>query len=210
MRPKKKTNNTTLFIFLFVIIAVAACNELVGIEPGKLALCVEGSGNDVAHCEEANPDGAGGSAGGENGAMSSSGGAGMWCATPWQRGDPVTGRCYLQEAMPRGWALAEQRCVELGGHLVAINSAQELGYLAEWINADVWIGGTDATNEGEFVWTNEQPWSFASWKDGLPSDPHGNRDCVALTTPSGSLPVFNCRPCLEKRAYICESPPNNP
>jgi hypothetical protein len=116
----------------------------------------------------------------------------------------------VQEYVPRDWASAEQRCVDLGGHLIAIDSARELGQLADWVSAEVWIGATDAKNEGVFVWTNGQAWTFASWKEGLPIDQGGNRDCVMLATMSGSLPAFDCRLCSEKHAYICERAPSNP
>jgi hypothetical protein len=207
LKPQKKPNRANAFLLLIIVFAVLACNTIAGIEPGRLGLCADGSQSDTTNCDDA---GAGGFGSAENSASSSGSGTNMPCDTPWQRTDPMTGQCYLRELFPRGWALAEQRCVELGGHLVAINSAYELGHLADWIALDTWIGGTDATTEGEFVWTNGQPWSFASWKDGLPLDGNGNRDCVMLATPNGSLPVFTCRPCTEKHAYICESPPNNP
>ncbi len=206
MRLQRKPSRTKSFLFSYIVFAVAACNTLAGIESGKRGLCADGSYIDETNCEDAGSPGTGGSGGGE----SSGSGTNVACDAPWQRGDPVTGRCYFQEYSPREWAPAEQRCVEFGGHLVAIDSAKELGHLAEWIGSDVWIGGTDATNEGTFAWTNEQPWSFATWKDGAPIDANGNRDCVMLATPTGSLPSFTCRPCTEKRAYICESPPNNP
>ncbi len=210
MKPQRKPNHAKSLFLSFIVFAVVACNAIAGIEAGKLGSCSDGTRNDSANCEHIGSIGAGGAAGGENGAMSSGSGANTWCAVPWQRSDPVTGRCYLQESLPREWALAEQRCVELGGHLVALDSANELGFLAEWIGSDVWTGGTDAATEAEFVWTNGQPWSFASWKDGLPVDANGNRDCVMLATPSGSLPAYTCRPCTEKHAYVCESLPNNP
>lgn len=193
------------FFLAFATFAVAACNTLAGIEPGKLGLCADGSYIDETNCDGAGPPGTG-----ENGGASSGGETHVSCDAPWKRGDPVTGRCYLQEYIPREWAQAEERCEELGGHLVAIDSAKELEHLADWIISDVWIGGTDAKHEGKFYWTNGQPWSFASWKDGAPSDPNGNRDCVMLATPNGSFPVYTCRSCTDEHPYICESSPNNP
>jgi hypothetical protein len=185
-----------------------ACNTLAGIESGKLALCPDGSPMDETNCEDAGQGGSGGS--GSSSSSSSGGGASTVCEAPWQRGDSISGRCYLQEFGTREWAAAEQRCVDLGGHLLAIDSANELAQIADWMGTEVWIGGTDANNEGAFAWTNGQAWSFATWKDGAPMDPSGNRDCVLLAKPIGSLPAFDCRQCTEKRAYICESEPINP
>lgn len=185
-----------------------ACNVLAGIESARLGLCPDGSRLDGTNCDDAGAPGAGGASSSESSA--SSGGSMNTCDLPWQKQDPVSGRCYLQEYGPRDWPSAEQRCVDLGGHLIAIDSANELGLLAEWLGPEVWIGGTDAISEGKFVWTNGQAWTFSSWKDGTPLDPGGNRDCVMLSTTNGSLPVFECRFCTEKRGYVCEGQPGNP
>ncbi len=171
---------------------MVACNALVGIEPGVLGLCADGTRVEDTGCE---------SDGGSNGVAA--------CTAPWQRRDPVGGRCYLQEYVKREWASAEQRCVDLGGHLVAIDSANELALLADWIASEVWIGGSDAKIEGTFAWTNGQAWTFTSWKEGLPVDPGGTRDCVVLTTSPGSLPVSECRLCSEKLGYVCENAPDD-
>ncbi len=212
MRLRKKTRLSWTLILAFFVVGAGACNSVAGIEAGKLALCPDGSRQEGANCEDSSSSGGGGVT--NNGSSAASGGSssgmGASCETPWQRRDAIDGRCYLQEFVPRDWAAAEQRCIDLGGHLIAIDSANELGLVGMWMGAEVWIGGTDATNEGSFVWTNGQPWSFASWKDGVPVDPGGNRDCVLLAGASGSLPVFECRLCTEKRAYICESAPKNP
>lgn len=202
MRLGKKPNTTRTLILGFLILAPWACNSVAGIESGRLGLCADGSRMDKTNCEDAGAGG-GGSSNGDNGEFPP-------CAAPWQRQDPATGRCYLQEYTPREWASAEQRCLELGGHLVAIDSAAELAQLGDWVPFEVWIGGTDAATEGVFVWTNGQPWSFAAWKDGFPVDLSGARDCVLLAKRNDNWPVFDCLRCTEKRGYICESPPNNP
>lgn len=207
MRFKNNRNDRRTSICAFLIITPLACNSVAGIEAGRLGLCADGTRMVSTNCEDSGDAGGGGASNSAAGA-SSSGGAGATCAPPWQH--PIGGRCYLQEYTLRDWASAEQRCVDLGGHLVAMDSAAELGELAEWIAAEVWIGATDVAHEGTFVWTNGQPWSFDTWKDGLPLDPSGNRDCVALTTSFGNQPVFECRMCSEKRPYVCETAPANP
>lgn len=215
MRLRKKTRLSWTLILAFFFVDAGACNSVAGIETGKLGSCPDGSRLDGTNCEDSGSSGAGGVTNNENNGSSSassgsSGGMGASCETPWQRREAIDGRCYLQEFVPRVWAAAEQRCIDLGGHLIAIDSASELGLVGMWMGAEVWIGGTDAGNEGAFVWTNGQPWSFASWKDGVPVDPGGNRDCVTLVGAAGSLPVFDCRSCTDKRPYICESAPMNP
>jgi Lectin C-type domain len=207
LRLRKTRFPLSVFFLPFLTLAPTGCNTLAGIEPGRLGLCSDGSRIDETNCTDGGTQGAGGSSSSES---SSGNGSIGTCDPPWQRRDPFSSRCYLQEYAPREWAIAELRCVDLGGHLVAIDSASELGSLTDWVGAEVWIGATDVFKEGVFVWTNGQPWTFSSWKDGSQVDPEGKRDCVMLTTKAGSLPVFESRLCSEKRAYVCESPPNNP
>ncbi len=208
MRFKQIRNDRRTLICAFLVVIAAACNSVAGIESGRLGLCPDGSRTDTTNCDDAGAVGGGGSWG--HSSSTSTGGASATCAPPWQRRNSAGRQCYVQEYTFRDWASAEQRCVDLGGHLAALDSAAELAELGEWIVAEVWIGGTDQGHEGSFVWTNGQLWSFASWKDGGPMDPSGNRDCVALTTTIGSLPVFEARMCSEKRPYVCESSAANP
>ncbi len=180
-------------------LSILGCNTFAGIEEGILALCADGTRIDETGCK-ASPDGGGGGDGGSGDCRSCP----TKCTAPWQYEYAATGSCYLQDGTDRDWKTARQRCVDLGGDLAAIGSAEELSYLGTVVPVDLWIGGTDADVEGTFQWSNGEAWEFARWKEGSPDDQGGKRDCVMLSVTLGSLPSFDDRQCGEKRGFLCE------
>jgi len=196
--------------FVIVALELLGCTAIVGIEDGVLALCDDGTRMTETGCNGGSGGGSGAGGGGPGGGggdacPSCPGG----CEAPWQYEDPKTGACYLQESTSRDWSSARKRCLDLGGDLAAIGSAEELAFVAPFTTDDTWIGGTDAANEGFFEWSNGEPWTYAAWKDGAPpDDPSEKQDCVLLTIlPGATLPVFTARLCSDKRGYLCESTP---
>ncbi|WP_171597133.1 PA14 domain-containing protein [Marinifilum caeruleilacunae] len=64
---------------------------------------------------------------------------------------------------------AIQNALDLGGHLVTINSQAE----NDWLDAQlggIWIGLTDASSEGNFEWVTGEPVDFDNWNGGEPND----------------------------------------
>ena len=79
--------------------------------------------------------------------------------------------------------------VGLGGHLVAINDAEENSWIrcnvatADGINGeDAWIGLNDAASEGTFVWSNGDKATYTNWGGGEPNDAGGVEDVAQLRT----------------------------
>lgn len=75
------------------------------------------------------------------------------------------------------WSRAEEQAVQLGGHLVTINDADE----QEWVFATfsphgaykIWIGLTDRITEGSFQWVSGEPFTYENWNDGEPNNSNG-------------------------------------
>ena len=69
------------------------------------------------------------------------------------------GHTYMLTAAAESWTQAEAEAVSKGGHLVAINSADEQSFLIDhfltgrFLLQPLWIGLTDQQKEGKFVWT---------------------------------------------------------
>lgn len=174
-------------LFWCAFAMLAGCNLVAGIEEGKLGLCPDGTRMDEGSC-----------AGNTTGSA---------CSPPWENEDPETGHCYFYESAEQGWKAARQSCLDAGGDLATINSAEELTHLTSMWGTEVWVGGTDLLTEGLFVWANGEPWEFAPWIEGAPTDPDGKEDCVVLAdSPTGGQ-GFDDRSCGDKNGFICEIEP---
>lgn len=127
-------------------------------------------------------------------------------------GETFAGSCYQAFTEFLAWDVAEQRCVEWGGHLASVESAEEQTFLDYWPTAlsvplgdgsGVWLGGTDAVNEGDFRWWDGRPLMFMGWAPNQPDNGPGV-DCVEKRNDGTGL--WYDRRCSEPRAYICERP----
>lgn len=84
------------------------------------------------------------------------------------------------------WIEAEAQANSLGGHLVAINSAEENDLLLTLFGGvePFWIGLTDRDIEGVYVWTNGDPLTYSSWAPGEPNN-SGDEDYVNTNDAHG-------------------------
>lgn len=84
--------------------------------------------------------------------------------------------CYtLTPTASNSWTTAQSEAQTLGGYLTAIGSAAENSFIqstfaANAVNGAVWIGFSDAANEGAFVWVNGEPVVFTNWSPGEPNN----------------------------------------
>ena len=108
----------------------------------------------------------------------------------WQETVEVTeGPRYLQSQGERSWAAARQHCVEWGGDLASVHSEwehQEINRIRSKKTGKpdhhLWLGGTTQDKRlwtkgvcggscwgtpGAWQWTDESPWDFSRWQDGI-------------------------------------------
>ena len=81
------------------------------------------------------------------------------------------------------WTEARQRCLQVGGDLASILSADDQSKVAALLvnHGGYWIGLNDRTTKGTFVWSDGNEESFQNWAPGEPNDHRdGGRgeDCV--------------------------------
>jgi hypothetical protein len=107
-----------------------------------------------------------------------------------------------------GWTAARDDCADdLPGvtHLVIIGSAEEnthVEVISE--NRDIWIGLTDADDEGTWVDVLGAPKGFENWAFLEPNDGGiggGTEDCAELLDGSGQ---WNDAECGGNNRYVCE------
>lgn len=125
-------------------------------------------------------------------------------------GQTLSSSCYELFPEPLAWEAAEQRCVEWGGHLASVGSAEEDDFLAGWLAAlgeggplvlGTWLGGTDAEDDGEFIWSDGAPLSYDAWGPDQPNNGAGV-DCIEKRSDEAAR--WHDQRCDDERQYVCE------
>ncbi len=110
---------------------------------------------------------------------------------------------------------AAQRCeLDFDGHLAQVETGSEQDFLlAHAQNQTLWIGATDADQEGTWVWpSGEVFWEgaadgmasgFEVWGSGQPNDLNSDEDCLVLRGEAvdGS---WNDATCSSQQGFLCE------
>ena len=102
------------------------------------------------------------------------------------------------------WREARDRCVDEGAKLASISSYEVQYYLNQQVgeNYDRWIGGSDAANEGTFVWEEGLTWEYHNFETCLP-DNDASRNCVKIKNAAkGMWAVEDCD-ATGIRDFIC-------
>jgi hypothetical protein len=114
------------------------------------------------------------------------------------------GDCYYADATETTWSTARLACALRGEgwDLATIRTAEDNAFLAGLLDFEAWLGATDATTEGAWIWvTDELPFfevdsadaagaAFTAWNEGEPND-YDNSDCLRLL-PTGLWADLEC------------------
>lgn len=88
------------------------------------------------------------------------------------------GHLYALYDYPSSWSFAESLCVNFGGHLVSITSADEQAFVAGFIATGskdaYWIGATNyvsgnENDDGNWCWTSGETFKYSAWAVGEPN-----------------------------------------
>lgn len=112
----------------------------------------------------------------------------------------AAGECYRFVASLVVHAAASAECERWGGALVAIESPEEDELIASRTNVDVWIGATDAAQEGVMRWPDGTLVGYTNWAAAQPDDFMGE-DCVEKRA-TGAWNDLECNG--PSRAFLCE------
>nr|XP_019930721.2 perlucin [Crassostrea gigas] len=132
------------------------------------------------------------------------------CPHGWTRRDSS---CYLFVThVANDWTESEFFCRLLHSNLAEIETQEEGTFLQSQArihtheNRDshgFWIGGTDAVEEGKWIWiTSGHSFTYSHWAPGFPDDYHGNEDCLELFKDERFL--WNDEKCDHRMSFICE------
>jgi sugar lactone lactonase YvrE len=84
--------------------------------------------------------------------------------------NPYNGHSYL--VVSGDWFGSETNAIALGGHLVTVNNQVEQDWLEGNFGTDefYWIGYTDASSEGNWVWVSAETPNYTNWAPGEPNN----------------------------------------
>jgi hypothetical protein len=127
-------------------------------------------------------------------------------------GNELGASCYQVFGELAAWDVAEQRCLAWGGHLASVQSLEEDAFLDDWPaqlgisfadGTGIWLGGTDATIDGDFRWLDASPLSFLGWAPNQPDNGLGI-DCIEKRNDGTAL--WYDRRCSDPLPFVCERP----
>ena len=120
----------------------------------------------------------------------------------------------------RSWTAARAQCrLQSMGDLVRINDTAENDFVRTNLAGDAWIGASDSTLEGAWLWvdndTNTQFWAgaaaaspvpgiFQKWNAGEPNDSGANEDCAMIWTAGAQSTFWNDQDCASALRFVCE------
>jgi hypothetical protein len=114
---------------------------------------------------------------------------------PWVR-NPTNGHLYKMIG-PMTWTEAETQAVQLGGHLVTVNGADEYAWLLEKFGSPDYasgfaIGYNDLDSEGAWVWSSGDTPGFTDWCPGEPNDKDPGEDVAYVEGYPYESPTGYC------------------
>uniref|UniRef100_A0A3Q3IFE0 C-type lectin domain-containing protein n=1 Tax=Monopterus albus TaxID=43700 RepID=A0A3Q3IFE0_MONAL len=113
--------------------------------------------------------------------------------------------CYrLKVDTRKSWASARYDCVQDGGDLVSIASAEEEQFLPDFHQVDIpdiWIGLSDKDQDGVFKWVDKTAITFSNYAPGWPKNTYLVNLCFLPGNYEGKWETTNCFKLL---GYICE------
>ncbi|KAG9274153.1 macrophage mannose receptor 1-like [Astyanax mexicanus] len=126
------------------------------------------------------------------------------CQNGWSQ---FESRCFRVFTSTTNWAAAEQNCVAMGGHLASVHSSEEyafmLNLLLSVVNSAAWIGGTDAAQEGVWVWTDGSAFNYTYWESGQPDNFINIENCMMMNWGAVNFRSWNDAQCQENFPSVC-------
>uniref|UniRef100_A0A3B4H0T1 Ladderlectin-like n=1 Tax=Pundamilia nyererei TaxID=303518 RepID=A0A3B4H0T1_9CICH len=102
------------------------------------------------------------------------------CPHGWSR---IHRRCFLYVPRAMNWAAAERNCLSMGANLASVHTSAE-HQLIQRLTAHngygvTWVGGTDASGEGIWLWSDGSRFNYQNWCGGEPNN-YLKQDCLQI------------------------------
>ncbi len=127
--------------------------------------------------------------------------------------DPATGTCFVFFSAPLPYAQAEAACANIAAKLAVIKSVVTNTHVLGLVGtADAFIGATDRTTEGTFLWLDNAAdpltATYTNWRAGEPNNGGTDgEDCAIIE--GARMGTWDDRPCVVTGAagayaYVCQ------
>lgn len=91
---------------------------------------------------------------------------------------------YMYDEPVADYEAALSWCKDLGGHMAAVNSAEENRFLHDYLVSmgydHAYLGCTDAEEDGVWVWSTGEEFLYQNWNAGEPNNDLGGESHVAM------------------------------
>ncbi|XP_035859859.1 galactose-specific lectin nattectin-like [Sander lucioperca] len=101
---------------------------------------------------------------------------------------------------------AEIFCEITGGNLASIHSDAEHTFIKNYINQVTgaqkpsWIGGSDAMEEGTWMWSDGSKFNYKIWNVGEPNNSGGAENCLLMNSGAAN---WNDAACTYQASFVC-------
>ncbi|KAM9335129.1 ladderlectin-like [Symphorus nematophorus] len=79
------------------------------------------------------------------------------------------------------WAQAEKNCQSMGANLASIYSIMEYRQIQSLTDVETWIGGSDAHEQNQWLWSDGTGFEYNNWCPGEPNEAGVGEDCVWIS-----------------------------
>ncbi|XP_014330496.2 galactose-specific lectin nattectin-like [Xiphophorus maculatus] len=115
-------------------------------------------------------------------------------------------RCFIYIPRNMTWATAQRNCVSLQATLASIQNFQEYHFIQRLITTashgspETWIGGSDAEEEGVWLWSDGSPFHYSNWCGSGP-DNYKYQHCLQMNY--GESKCWDDIWCDQYRPSVC-------
>ncbi|XP_067381173.1 type-2 ice-structuring protein-like [Channa argus] len=119
----------------------------------------------------------------------------------------IIGRSFQFVPKPMTWAEAEKNCQSIGGNLASVHNTYEYHEIQRLITTATheykatWIGGSDAQQEGTWLWSNGRSLQYTNWCPRQPDNFRGTQHCIQINY--GAQKCWDDVDCHIKRPSVC-------
>ncbi|TRY92124.1 hypothetical protein DNTS_031444 [Danionella cerebrum] len=104
----------------------------------------------------------------------------------------------------KSWSESRQFCRDNGADLVMIKTEEKQSFISSRVNERVWIGLSDADEEGKWKWVDNSPLNQGFWIKGEPNNYLGEDEDCAEIRPINNNKLWNDIMCSFENRGVCE------